>query len=72
MYSNTENYTEQGGGVTHFDGKVVFEEGCVIEGLRAAANQASSTAAEVSALKDDFNALLEKRKVAGLMAADSE
>ena len=33
MSYNTKNYTEQGGDVTHFGGKVVFEEGSQIEGL---------------------------------------
>ena len=32
MY-NAKNYTEQSGDVTHFGGKVIFEEGCEIEGL---------------------------------------
>lgn len=30
MSYNVKNYTEQGGDVTHFGGKVVFEEGCEI------------------------------------------
>ena len=30
---NTKNYTEQGGEVTHFGGKVIFEDGCEVEGL---------------------------------------
>lgn len=34
MY-NTKNYTEQGGETTRFGGKVVFEEGCEVEGLSA-------------------------------------
>lgn len=33
MSYNTKNYTEQGGEVTHFGGKVIFEEGCEVEGL---------------------------------------
>lgn len=61
MSYNTKNYTEQGGSTTHFGGKVVFETGCVIEGLpdatipaatatkiggvKAAANMAAATAA---------------------------
>ena len=32
MSYNTKNYTEQGGEVTHFGGKVIFEEGCEVEG----------------------------------------
>ena len=33
MGYNTKNYTEQGGDVTHFGGKVIFEEGSQVEGL---------------------------------------
>jgi len=35
MSYNTKNYTEQGGEVTHFGGKVIFEEGSQVEGLPA-------------------------------------
>ena len=35
MSYNTKNYTEQGGEVTHFGGKVIFEEGVEVEGLSA-------------------------------------
>ena len=72
MSYNTKNYTEQGGDVTHFGGKVIFEEGCEVEGnsFTPAANQADSTATTVAALKDEFNALLTKLKTAGLMEAD--
>lgn len=74
MSYNTKNYTEQGGDVTHFGGKVIFEEGCEVEGnsFTPAANQADSTATTVAALKDEFNALLTKLKAAGLMEADGE
>ena len=74
MSYNTKNYTEQGGDVTHFGGKVIFEEGCEVEGnsFTPAANQADSTATTVAALKDEFNALLTKPKTAGLMEADEE
>ena len=74
MSYNTKNYTEQGGDVTHFGGKVIFEEGCEVEGnsFTPAANQAASTATTVAALKDEFNALLTKLKTAGLMEADEE
>ena len=74
MSYNVKNYTEQGGDVTHIGGKLVFEEGASVEGLPGstpAENQASSTAATVAALKDDFNALLAKLKAVGLMAADT-
>jgi hypothetical protein len=77
---NCKNYTEQGGSVTHFGGKVIFEEGCEIEGLPsvgtggggAAENQADSTASTVASLREDLNSLLSKLKAAGLMAADAE
>ena len=32
MSYNTKNYTEQGGDTTHFGGKVIFKEGCEVEG----------------------------------------
>lgn len=74
MSYNAKNYTEQGGDVTHFGGKVIFEEGCEVEGnsFTPAANQAASTATTVAQLKDDINALLTKLKTAGLMEADAE
>ena len=71
MSYKTKNYTEQGGNTTHFGGKVVFENGCTIEGLPKAENQAASEASTVAALKDDLNALLTKLKTAGLMTADA-
>ncbi len=77
MSYSVKNYTEQGGDVTHFGGKVVFEEGCVIQGLPdapavpVAENQAASEASTVATLKEDLNSLLAKLKTAGLMAADS-
>ena len=54
MSYNTKNYTEQGGDVTHFGGKVIFEEGSQIEGLPQAENLASNatTAQILSALKN--------------------
>jgi len=33
MDYNVKNYTEQGGEITHFGGKVIFEPGCVVEGM---------------------------------------
>lgn len=68
---NTLNYTEQGGEVTHIGGTLVIEEGAEVEGLplsfTPAAGQEESTATTVTALKEDFNALLVKLKAAGLM-----
>ena len=74
MSYNTKNYTEQGGDVTHFGGKVIFEEGYEVEGnsFTPAANQAASTATTIAGLVTDFNALLTKLKTAGLMEADAE
>lgn len=74
---SAKNYTEQGGDVTHIGGTLIIEEGAVVEGLSPggitlAENQADSTATTVTALKDDFNALLTKLKEAGLMTADQE
>ena len=68
---NTLNYTEQGDEVTHIGGALVFEEGAEVEGLplpfTPAAGQEESTATTVTALKEEFNALLVKLKAAGLM-----
>ena len=73
---NAKNYTEQGGDVTHVGGRLVFEEGASVEGLPSsftpAENQADSAATSIATLKEDFNALLAKLKVAGLMAADPD
>ena len=72
MSYNAKNYTEQGGEVTHIGGKLVIDEGGSVEGLPIAENQEDSTASTIADLKTDFNALLTKLKVAGLMAADEE
>ena len=42
MSYNAKNYTEQGGNVTHFGGKVIFEEGSQVEGLPTAENLPST------------------------------
>lgn len=44
----------------------------IVPEIPVAANQADSTATDVTALVTDFNALLAKLKAAGLMAADEE
>lgn len=67
---NANNYTEQGGDVTHIGGTLIIEEGASVEGLPSAVYQEDSTATTVAALKDDFNGLLAKLKDAGLMDAD--
>ena len=61
MSYNTKNYTEQGGNVTHFGGKVIFEEGSQVEGLPTAENLPSTaTSAQI------INVL----KEAGIMVPD--
>ena len=72
MSYNAKNYTEQGGEVTHIGGKLIIEEGASVEGLPCAENQAATTAEDVTGLVTDFNALLDKLKAAGIMAADTE
>ena len=62
MGYNTKNHTEQGGDVTRFGGKVIFEEGCQIDGLPKADNLPSN--AQTS---DLINAL----KEAGIMEPDA-
>ena len=74
---NVKNYTEQGGDVTHIGGKLIFDEGAVVEGLPSsrsaqAENQVASDASTVAGLRADFNSLLSKLKEAGLMSADAE
>ena len=70
MSYNTKNYTEQGGEKTVIGGTLEIKEGAAVTGLPVAANQAGSTATQLSGLVTDFNALLSKPKAAGLMAAD--
>lgn len=61
------------GGVKVGSGLSITNEGVLsATGITPAANQADSTAASYTALKEDFNALLAKLKAAGLMAADEE
>ncbi len=70
MSYNTKNYTEQGGEKTVIGGALEIKDGAVVTGLPTAANQAASTATQLSGLVTDFNALLTKLKAAGLMASD--
>jgi hypothetical protein len=70
MSYNTKNYTEQGGEKTVIGGTLEIKEGAVVTGLPVLDNQAASTAATVEDLVTDFNALLTKLKVAGLMISD--
>lgn len=68
---NALNYTEQGGDITHIGGTLIIEEGAYVEGLSLPifrmAPQEDSTATTVTALRDDFNDLLVKLRLSGLM-----
>ena len=72
--SNVKNYEEQGGDKWVIGGTLeVMADGRInIEGIQLtrAINQTNSNASTVTALKDDFNALLTKLKNAGLMMSD--
>jgi len=74
MGYNTKNYTEQGGEKTVIGGELaVTAEGKItFDGtqLKPAALQADSIAVDVADLVADFNALLVKLKVAGLMESE--
>lgn len=74
MGYNTKNYTEQGGDKTVIGGELaVTAEGKItFDGteLKPAAVQANSTAIDVADLVADFNALLAKLKIAGLMESE--
>lgn len=79
MSYNTKNYSEQGGDKLVIGGELEIKEGAVVTGLESgdgvpsfpvAENQADSTAADVTELTADFNALISKLKAAGLMAED--
>jgi hypothetical protein len=76
MSYNAKNYMAQGGEKLVIGGTLEILEGASVTGLPSsftpAANQTDSEATTISALKDDFNALLAKLKTAGLMEADSE
>ena len=66
----TKNYNTDGGNRTVIGGVLEFTESSKIEGFPGVENQAASTATQVGALKEDFNALLVKLKEAGLMEPD--
>lgn len=71
----TKNYQKQGGDKWVVGGEIEFLPEASVKGLPIpgkAANQPASTATKIAALRDDFNALLEKLKAAGLMVADEE
>ena len=66
--SNVKNYTEQGGERTVIGGTLEIVVGGQVVGLfTPVALQADSTATTIAGLVTDFNSLLAKLKVAGLM-----
>ena len=78
---NCKNYLADGGDRLVIGGTLEILEGASVTGLPSAAadnpgivrivtNQAASAAADIAALVTDFNALLQKLKAAGIMAAD--
>lgn len=68
---NTKNYTEQGGDVTHFGGKLIIEDGAVVEGLDAASfEQAAAVADATDDAVTTVNALLASLRAAGILAAE--
>ena len=85
MSYNVKNYTEQGGEVTHFGGKVVFEEGSQIEGLpspsipdagastKGLVKQGAAVADAVgeTPTATEFNALLASLRTAGIIASEA-
>ena len=82
--SNTKNYMEQGGERWIIGGTLEMSDGThivlgaqtlktILDGkltAQSAAVQADSTASDVAGLVADFNALLAKLIVAGLMASE--
>ena len=67
-----KNYFDDGGDTLVIGGKLVMEEGAETSGIGGRVeNQSASTASQVSALKNDFNALLTKLKNAGVMEPDA-
>lgn len=67
MSYNTKNYTEQGGGVTHIGGKLVFDNG-LIPNVPLSDYEGSDSTAKV---RGSLNDLLTKLKNAGLMVGDA-
>ena len=67
-----KNYFDDGGDTLVIGGKLVMEEGAETSGIGGRVeNQSASTASQVSALKNDFNALLAKLKNARVMEPDA-
>lgn len=72
MTYNTKNYTEQGGETTVIGGTLEIKEGASVTGLPVVENQLASTATDIETITADFNALLEKLKVSGIMTEDTQ
>lgn len=71
MSYNTKNYTEQNGEVTHIGGKLIIEDGAVVEGLDAASfEQAAAVADATDDAVTTVNALLASLRAAGILAAE--
>ena len=68
---NTKNYTEQGGDVTHIGGKLIIEDGAVVEGLDAASfEQAAAVADATDNAVTTVNSLLASLRAAGILASE--
>ena len=67
---NANNYTEQGGEITHIRGIVRFEPGSELRGAGIMPNQFEDTSSDVMSLRTSFNNLLQKLKGFGLMEGD--
>lgn len=70
MSYTSKNYSEQGGDKWVIGGVLKINEDAIVEGFPMATNQAESIATTIADLKNDFNALLTKLKVAGLMEVE--
>ncbi|KGK87364.1 Head fiber protein [Clostridium sp. HMP27] len=70
MSYTSKNYSEQGGDKWVIGGALKINEDAIVEGFPMAENQVESTATTIENLKNDFNALLTKLKVAGLMEVE--
>ena len=70
MSYNIKNYTEQGGEKTVIGGALELKEKAILIGFPKVENQIDSTATTIADLKIDFNSLLSKLKLSGLMEDD--
>lgn len=70
MSYNIKNYTEQSGETTVIGGVLKLKEKAILIDFPKAENQIDSTATTISDLKTDFNSLLSKLKLSGLMEDD--